>query len=113
MHSLYSVPVIVPPVQLDSLQYWVPGDLRTVIAVPLAKDRGVEAREYNTRTYCPLPESGLKEFGQWICSEGWGILGVCVAVPFFNLVSKGQKIPTGFKQFSQIGVLEGFYYEYF
>ena len=29
-------------------------------------------REYITKTYRPLPESGIREFGEWICSEGWG-----------------------------------------
>ena len=71
MHALYSVPVIAPPVQPDNPQYGVPSDHSTVVAVPLAQGKVLETREYISRTFRPLPESGLKEFGQWICLEGW------------------------------------------
>ena len=39
------------------------------------KDQNIyvsQTREYVTKTYRPLPESGLNEFGEWICTEGWG-----------------------------------------
>ena len=51
MHALYSVPVITPPVPPDDRNY---------------------GREYIPRIYRPLPESGVREFGEWICSEEWG-----------------------------------------
>ena len=54
-----------------NLQYGVPSDHSTVAAVPLAQGKVLETREYISRTFRPLPESRLKEFGQWICSEVW------------------------------------------
>ena len=72
MHALYSVPVIVPPVLPDDPNYRVPSDHSTAIATPVTQSgTGSAAREYVTRTYRPLPDSGLREFGAWICSEGW------------------------------------------
>ena len=76
MHALYSVPVIVPPVMPDDPNYGVASDHSTAIAIPVTQSgTGCATREYVTRTYGPLPDSGLREFGAWICSEEWdGIL---------------------------------------
>ena len=72
MHSLYSVPEIVPPVLPDDPNHGVASDHSTAVATPITQSSGGSAvREYMTRTYRPLPESGLREFGAWICSEGW------------------------------------------
>ena len=59
------------PVQPDNPQYGVSSDHSTVVAIPLAQGKVSETREYISRTFRPLPESGIKEFGQWICLEGW------------------------------------------
>ena len=74
MHALYSVPVITPPVPPDDWNYGVPSDHSTPVATPLAQKSSANAgrREYITRIYRPLPESGVREFGEWICSEEWG-----------------------------------------
>ena len=72
MGSLYSVPLIAPPVPPDDPSRGVASDHSTPIATPLALDSVHQSREYVTKTYRPLPESGIREFGQWICSEGWG-----------------------------------------
>ena len=64
--------LIVPPVLPDDPNYGVPSDHSTTIATPVTQSgTGSAAREYVTRTYRPLPDSGLREFGAWICSEGW------------------------------------------
>ena len=46
-------------------------DHSTPIATPLTQDSVSQTREYITKTYRPLPDSGIREFGQWICGEGW------------------------------------------
>ena len=74
LHSAYSVPVIAPPVQPDHPGRGVPSDHRIVIATPHTLCTVPRHREYVTRSYRPLPDSGIREFGQWICSEGWGDL---------------------------------------
>ena len=71
MHALYSVPMIVPPVPPDDPMYGVPSDHSTAIATPLAQDTTRQSHEYVVKTYRPLPESGILEFGEWICSEEW------------------------------------------
>ena len=71
MHALYSVPMIVPPVPPDDPLSGVPSDHSTVVATPLAQDSARESRDYVVKTYRPLPESGILEFGEWICSEDW------------------------------------------
>ena len=63
--------MIVPPVLPDDPSNGVPSDHSTPIATPLAQLSSAVSREYVTRTYRPLPESGLREFGEWFCREGW------------------------------------------
>ena len=50
---------------------FVPSDHSTVIATPLAQDSARESRDYVVKSYRPLPESGILEFGEWICTEDW------------------------------------------
>ena len=93
MHSYYSVPVIVPPVSPDDPLCGVPSDHSTAIAFPLTQDNSKRFRDYVTRTYRPLPESGILEFGEWICSEGWqnvpeNINPTDQVVAFENLVNE-------------------------
>ena len=74
MSPLYKVPVIVPPVPPDNPQVGVPSDHHTAVATPLAQcgaDRARQSGGYVTRTYRPLPDSGIREFGQWFCTEEW------------------------------------------
>jgi hypothetical protein len=45
------------------------------VAVPLAgAGAGAVTREYTTRASRPLPDSGVREFGQWITQENWEAL---------------------------------------
>ena len=71
LHSLYDVPIITPPVQPDNPQYGAPSDHSSVVAVPLSRDTVSRSRDYETRVYRPLPQSGVVEFGEWICNEKW------------------------------------------
>ena len=72
LHSAYSIPVIAPPVLPDDPDRGVASDHRIVIAIPHTLHTVQKDRDYVTRTFRPLPDSGVREFGQWICSEGWG-----------------------------------------
>ena len=50
-----------------------PSDHSVPIATPLAMSSASAStkREYVRKWYRPLPESGISEFGKWICSEDW------------------------------------------
>ena len=69
--NLYCVPIIAPPVPPDDPLCGVPSDHSTPVATPLATDTLQQAREYVVKVTRPLPESGMLEFGEWICSEEW------------------------------------------
>ena len=75
MSTLYAVPYICPAVQVDVPGQGVPSDHDMAVAVPLAwAGAGAVTREYVTRSSRPLPESGVRQFGQWITGENWGAL---------------------------------------
>ena len=71
MHQLYSVPIITPPVAPDDPKYGVPSDHSSPLATPLSITSIKQSKQYITRTYRPLPESGMRELGQWLCNEDW------------------------------------------
>ena len=71
LSQLYCVPIIAPPVPPDDPLRGVPSDHSTPIAIPLAQDTIYQPREYLNKVYRPLPDSGVREFGQWICTELW------------------------------------------
>ena len=70
LSTLYSIPVIVLP---DNPLTRSPSDHSTAVATHLTQDsaRLPLPREYVTKSYRPLPDSGIREFGQWICGEEW------------------------------------------
>ena len=72
--NLYCVPIIAPPVPPDDPMCGVPSDHSTPVATPLATDTLQQTREYVVKVSRPLPESGMLEFGEWICSEDWGAI---------------------------------------
>ena len=74
LHSMYTVPVIVPPVPADDPSHGVPSDHATPVAYPRSGCNIAQSREYITRISRPLPESGIREFGQWITSEDWSCI---------------------------------------
>ena len=68
---LYTVPVIHPPVAPDASSH-VPSDHSVPVSFPLCdKDGQTERQSYVTKSFRPLPESGVRSFGQWIISENW------------------------------------------
>ena len=69
--NLYCVPIIAPPVPPDDPLCGVPIDHSSPVATPLATDTLQQVREYVERVTRPLPESGMLEFGEWMCKEDW------------------------------------------
>ena len=70
LHQFYCVPIVVPPVQPDRPGHGVPSDHSVPVAHPKITI-GSNINEYKTVTARPLPESGIREFGKWICNEEW------------------------------------------
>ena len=71
MSTMYCVPIIAPPVPPDDPLCGVPSDHSSPVATPLATDTLQQVREYIVRVTRPLPESGMLEFGEWLCNENW------------------------------------------
>ena len=72
LHKFYSVPVLVPPVPADNPRQGKPSDHSVPIATPHSSAAGANAKnEYRTIISRPMPESGVREFGQWIVNEEW------------------------------------------
>ena len=71
LSNLYCVPIITPLVQPDDPQCGVPSDHSTPVATPLATDTLQQTREYVVKMTRRLPESGILEFGEWMCKEEW------------------------------------------
>ena len=69
--QFYSVPVIYPPVPPDKAGQGVASDHSVPITRPLTQTTVGQVREYVTRTSRPLPESRIREFGQWITGVDW------------------------------------------
>ena len=75
MFQLYAQPHIVPAVPPDLPGHGVPSDHDMAVALPLA-GAGVSAvsREYAEKTSRPMPDSAVRQFGQWITQEDWATL---------------------------------------
>ena len=69
MHEFYGVPRIVAAVSADSVG--VPSDHCTAVAAPLSSQCDQTTNEYIMKTTRPLPDSGIRAFGQWIVQTDW------------------------------------------
>ena len=70
LHEYYNIPLVVPPVPADNPLQGKPSDH----SVPLARPHttsGVNMNEYRTKISRPMPDSGIRQFGQWIINEEW------------------------------------------
>ena len=75
MFQLYAQPHIVPAVPPDLPGHGVPSDHDMAVAVPLAgAGVGAVTREYAMKTSRPIPDSQVRQFGQWITQEDWAEL---------------------------------------
>ena len=68
MYLYYNEPEIYPPVEPDKEGH--PSDHLVPVSTPRT-DVNEPKREYRTRSYRTFPDSGLRHFGKWICSESW------------------------------------------
>ena len=71
LHMFYHTPVIIPPVPADNPLKGSPSDHHVPLAVPIKSTNEPIKRDYKTKKFRPLPESGLIAFGQWITKENW------------------------------------------
>ena len=72
--QLFANPFTVPAVQPDDPNNGKPSDHLTVIAVPLNKAMTPVSRDYHTVTIRPIPESKMRQFGNWLENENWSWL---------------------------------------
>ena len=68
----YNAPIIVPPVQPDVPGQGVASDHSVPLCIPNRDSFNPPARQYRTIISRPLPDSRIREFGQWIGTEQWG-----------------------------------------
>ena len=69
--AYYSTPIIIPPVQPDVPGQGVPSDHSVPLCVPHTDPCNPPTRVYKTGTSRPLPDSKIRQFGQWITAETW------------------------------------------
>ena len=69
--SYYNAPIIIPPVQPDVPGQGVPSDHSVPLCVPHTDPSTAPTRLYKTIISRPLPDSKIREFGQWITAESW------------------------------------------
>ena len=75
MFYMYAQPHIVPAVPPDRPGHGVPSDHDMAVALPLAgAGAGAVTREYAVKTSRPMPDSQIRQFGQWITQEDWAEL---------------------------------------
>ena len=65
----YNAPIIVPPVPCDNPADGVPSDHSVPVCVPHTDRSRPAVRRFKTVTYRPLPDSAIRQFGNWITSE--------------------------------------------
>ena len=71
LHEYYNVPVIVPPVPADNPRQGKPSDHSVPLARPHTSTGSNQSNEYRTKITRPIPDSGIRQFGQWIINEDW------------------------------------------
>ena len=68
----YNTPIIIPPVQPDLPGQGVPSDHSVPLCIPNRDPTNPPERHYRTVVCRPLPESKVRDFGQWMIRETWG-----------------------------------------
>ena len=74
LSGLYKTPIIVPPLQPDDPFSAKPSDHSVPVCFPHTDRFKPPQRDYKVIKYRPLPDSALREFGQWIVKEDWALV---------------------------------------
>ena len=70
MFAYYSSPIIIPPVQPDIPGQGVPSDHSVPLCIPHTDPHNPPTHQYKTFVSRPMPDSKIRDFGQWVTSEG-------------------------------------------
>ena len=70
-NSYYNSPIIVPPITPDDPKKGKPSDHWVPVCTPHTDRFKPAARNFKIVKYRPLPESSVRQFGEWIVTEGW------------------------------------------
>ena len=66
----YNSPVIAPPITPDDPNKGKPSDHRVPVCTPHTDRYKPASRNFKIINYRPLPESSVRQFGEWIVTEG-------------------------------------------
>ena len=69
--TYFKTPVITPPLQPDDPTKAKPSDHSVPVCIPHTDRYRPPSRNYRVVKYRPLPESCLRDFGEWIEAEEW------------------------------------------
>ena len=72
--SYYNCPVITAPLLPDNPDTAQPSDHFVPVATPHTDKYNPPHRTWKLRVFRPLPDSRVRQFGQWITGEDWGQL---------------------------------------
>ena len=71
----YNSAIVVPPVPCDDPSSGVPSDHWVPICYPHMDRHRPPLRRFKSVTYRPLPDDGIRKYGQWITSESFAGVG--------------------------------------
>lgn len=71
LSKFYHSPLAMPPLDPDPDKTGSPSDHNIVLMRPVTNIDQLPARITKTITFRPMPESGIKEMGQWISMQDW------------------------------------------
>ena len=104
----YNAPVIIPPVQPDIPGQGVASDHSVPLCIPNRDPHNPPVRQYRTIISRPLPDSKIRDFGQWVVADQWSELKEehepSIQVNIFEK-KMGQKLDKFFpKKITKIGI---------
>ena len=74
LSGFYNSPIIAPPIQPDDPEKGKPSDHSVPVCSPHTDRYNPPRRTWKLHTYRPLPDSRLRDFGQWLTKHEWAQL---------------------------------------
>ena len=74
MKRFYNSPDIFPPIEPDNPQSGKPSDHWVPVCTPHTDRFKPPKRNYRIIKCRPLPQSGVRRFGEWVVQEGWDLV---------------------------------------